>query len=145
VATEYEEKRRADGPQSVFQRGRWFMGLWPTGAWMSLATAVRRDPLAHDRVSRVVLAIERFRRAEGDRLPDALDDLVPRILDTLPHDPFPDAPPLYRRTDDGYVVYSVGPNLRDDGGDLRPPPIERGPGGEAYRPDPPDVGVVVTR
>lgn len=145
VVTAHEEKRRASEPQSVFQRGRWFMGVWPNTAWTSLAHAVRRDTLAHDRVTRTVLAIERFRRAEGGRLPESLDDLVPRILEALPHDPFTAAPPLYRRTADGYVVYSVGPNLKDDGGDLSLPPLEWDAQGTPYRSGPPDVGIVVTR
>lgn len=37
-------------------------------------------------------------------------------------DPFDGKPLRYRRLTDGVVVYSVGSNLSDDGGDLTVPP-----------------------
>lgn len=143
VVADLEARRRAEGPQRMLVPGRWFMGMPPTGAWQALLDAARRDPLAADRAARTALAIERFRRAEQDRPPDTLDVLVPRFLDALPVDPFTDQPVRYRRTADGYVVYSVGPNLRDDGGDLRQAPAERGATGMPFRPGSPDVGVEV--
>jgi len=37
-------------------------------------------------------------------------------LKALPIDPFSDKPLVYRRTEDGFILYSVGPNFEDDGG-----------------------------
>lgn len=61
------------------------------------------------------LALERFHLAHG-RLPDSLDELVPRFLGAVPADPMDGRPLRYRRLDRGHVVYSVGDDLTDDGG-----------------------------
>ncbi len=61
------------------------------------------------------LAAERYRQAEG-RWPERLDDLVPRYLDRVPADPFDDRPLRLKRTADGMVIYSIGPDEVDDGG-----------------------------
>lgn len=45
------------------------------------------------------------------------ESLVPEAVPVLPGDPFTDDKPLLtKRTDDGWVVYSVGPDGGDDGG-----------------------------
>jgi hypothetical protein len=69
----------------------------------------------------VAVAAERYRLAHGD-WPRAIADLVPGYLPAVPLDPFDDAPLRYRRTDSGAVIYSVGVDGRDDGGDPNPPP-----------------------
>jgi hypothetical protein len=48
--------------------------------------------------------------------PKSLSELVPRYFETTPIDPYSDRPLVYRRTADGYLLYSVGINGRDDGG-----------------------------
>ena len=45
-----------------------------------------------------------------------LADLVPDYLSEVPQDPFSGKPLLYRRNAKGYVLYSVGLDGRDDGG-----------------------------
>jgi len=46
-----------------------------------------------------------------------LDELVEAgLLEALPTDPFSDKPFVYKRTDDGFTLYSFGENLIDDGG-----------------------------
>jgi hypothetical protein len=69
----------------------------------------------------VALAAERYRLRHGD-WPRTLADLVPDYLLAVPLDPFDGAPLRYRRSDGGAVVYSVGEDGRDDGGDPNPPP-----------------------
>lgn len=54
-------------------------------------------------------------RAEQGGYPESLADLAIDD-DSMPKDPFNDEDFHYVRHDDGYVIYSVGPNLRDDGG-----------------------------
>lgn len=62
------------------------------------------------------LAAARYEREHG-RYPDALDDLVPEYLDSVPRDPFGAGEPLkYRRTETGAIIYSIGPNEIDHGG-----------------------------
>jgi Txe/YoeB family toxin of Txe-Axe toxin-antitoxin module len=41
---------------------------------------------------------------------------VEQVLDEIPNNPFTDEPLKYRRTKNGYIVYSVGQDLVDDGG-----------------------------
>ena len=63
--------------------------------------------------TRLVLAIRAFEATSG-RLPDALDDLVPAFIDAVPADDF-DGKPM-RWSKEKRIVYSVGPDLVDDGG-----------------------------
>jgi hypothetical protein len=66
---------------------------------------------------RVAIAAERYRLKYG-QWPDKLETLVPEFLAEVPGDPFNLPNPLRLvRTVDGLVVYSIGLNLRDDGGD----------------------------
>ncbi len=84
----------------------------------SLAKSASKDAAAlanlHD--VQTALAIERFRLANQDRLPDKLSDLVPAFLPAVPADPFNGEPLHYKKLSTGYEVYSVGPNRQDDGG-----------------------------
>jgi type II secretory pathway pseudopilin PulG len=61
------------------------------------------------RVARAALAIERYRLANA-RLPDTLPD-------SAPLDPFTGQPLRYKKLAKGYVVYSIGEDGKDDGGD----------------------------
>jgi hypothetical protein len=73
----------------------------------------------------LVCALERYRLAHG-QYPEALDALVPQFIAKLPHDIIGGQPLKYRRTDPpsqgpgaaggGFVLYSVGWNETDDGG-----------------------------
>lgn len=64
---------------------------------------------------RTALGIERHRLATG-KFPDALDELVPTYLSSLPADPFDGRPVRYKRTEKGFVVYSIGEDAEDNGG-----------------------------
>ena len=49
--------------------------------------------------------------------PDSLDAMVQAgLMKNLPLDPFSDKPLVYRKTGDGFALYSVGSNFTDDGG-----------------------------
>ena len=65
-------------------------------------------------------ALERFRLARG-AFPQALSELTPDFLPTLPTEIVNGEPYRYRRTDDGsFLLYSVGLDLRDDDGIIDP-------------------------
>ncbi len=66
----------------------------------------------------VVIALELFHRRHG-RYPATLDELVPSFLPAVPPDRFDGRPIRYRLRDGRPVIYSVGSDLKDDGG--RPP------------------------
>ena len=96
-------------------------------AWMSLMTkSTTRDAAeyfhtkrlrseAEMRLLRTDIAIELFRRKNA-RIPAALDELVPQFLDAVPVDPFGGKAFVYRQRTNSYLLYSIGPDKKDDGG-----------------------------
>jgi len=65
-----------------------------------------------------VLAIKRYDKDKSN-YPQSLDELVAAdYLKELPIDPYSDKPLVYRRTDDNFILYSVGLNFTDDGGQV---------------------------
>ena len=66
-------------------------------------------------MAQVAVAAERYRLATGG-LPDALEELVPEYLPSVPIDPFDGNPIRYRKTETGYVVYSIALDEVDGGG-----------------------------
>jgi hypothetical protein len=98
--------------------------------WPALARTLEIDIrcLAHARATQTALAVERYRLAEG-HLPQSVHNLVPSYMEIVPADPFNGQSLRYRTFKIGFVVYSVGEDLSDDGGaehGKRP----RGPEGE---------------
>jgi hypothetical protein len=65
--------------------------------------------------ARIGLACKIYRNRRG-KFPEALNDLSPEILTEIPLDPFTGESLIYRKEGDGFIVYSVGSNLKDDGG-----------------------------
>ncbi|MCS7303649.1 MAG: hypothetical protein NZ602_00895 [Thermoguttaceae bacterium] len=87
-----------------------------------LVPAIRHVYVAEDRAAmQRQLTICSFAlaayQAEQGRYPKQLEELVPRYLAAVPMDAFaPQKPLIYRRTEEGVILYSVGPNGKDDGG-----------------------------
>jgi hypothetical protein len=73
--------------------------------------AVARDE------TEIALALRACQAREG-KYPQRLADLSPKYLRSVPTDQFTDQPLIYRPDPDGagYLLYSVGPNNRDDNG-----------------------------
>jgi hypothetical protein len=65
----------------------------------------------------IALAAEHYRRECG-AWPDTLEKLRPKHLTAVPLDPYDGQPLRYHRLDDGAVIYSVGHDTIDDGGNL---------------------------
>jgi hypothetical protein len=64
------------------------------------------------------LAAERYRLKTG-HWPAKLEDLAPDFFDSVPRDPFQPAGPLRcKRVADGLIIYSVGPDGEDNGGNI---------------------------
>jgi hypothetical protein len=63
------------------------------------------------------LAAERYRLAHH-KWPEKLETLVPAFITEIPIDPFDGKHLRYRRLEDGIVVYSVGADEEDNGGNL---------------------------
>jgi len=66
-------------------------------------------------LANVAFALAGYRHDHG-KYPNRLAQLCPEYIDEVPLDAFSGDDLHYRRNGDGYLLYSVGPNMRDDGG-----------------------------
>jgi hypothetical protein len=85
----------------------------------------RRHIAAVFRCTEIVRAIQLYRVAHG-HWPESLEALVPKYLEKIPSDPFDGKQMRYRRWEQGVVVYSVGPDGIDNGGQIERPPSQQG-------------------
>lgn len=69
----------------------------------------------HEEVTLAAIAITRYRK-DHDEFPENLGALVPRYVNAVPVDPLNESPLKYDRTDDGYLVYSIGLDGIDNNG-----------------------------
>jgi hypothetical protein len=86
----------------------------------AIANGVKRFATAQASVdlARVACALERYRLAHGE-YPEMLDALAPQFIEKIPHDIINGQPLHYRRTEAGqFILYSVGWNETDDGGQI---------------------------
>ncbi|MFQ6034642.1 MAG: hypothetical protein ACE5NM_02195, partial [Sedimentisphaerales bacterium] len=61
--------------------------------------------------------LKRWRMEIGE-YPASPDELVAAgFLKELPMDPYTDRPLIYKKMDDNFTLYSIGPNFTDDGGE----------------------------
>ena len=65
--------------------------------------------------AQIGIACKIYKNANGI-FPVSLDLLTPGILKEIPPDPFTGEPFVYRPQDGGLIVYSLGSNLKDEGG-----------------------------
>jgi uncharacterized membrane protein len=87
----------------------------------SIGAATTRDVQirARLRCARVALAIERY-RLKHKKLPKTLAVLAPKFIKELPADPFTGKGLMLKLgKEKGYMVYSVGQNQKDDGGEAK--------------------------
>ena len=65
-----------------------------------------------------LLAVSRYRLETG-QYPVSLQELVQKgYLKEVPVDVYSDKPIVYKQKDDSFILYSLGPNLKDDGGQV---------------------------
>jgi hypothetical protein len=74
--------------------------------------------------ARIAVALERH-WLRHRAYPERLDALVPEFLDRIPHDLFDGQPMRYRREGEGFVLWSVGFDGKDDNA----APLQFGPKG----------------
>jgi hypothetical protein len=91
---------------------------------LSRVITIDTRTIAHLRAARTGLAVQRYRLAKG-ALPDTLAELVPAYLDSAPIDPFDGRSLRYEKRGTGFVIYSIGEDLSDDGGTEKPKYEER--------------------
>lgn len=68
------------------------------------------------RTAYAATAVERYRLKNGAP-PAKLSDLAPAFLEAVPEDPFDGQPLRYKPLENGYIIYSIGENGKDDGGE----------------------------
>ena len=83
-------------------------------AFDQLLLVSRRSALLCD-ATRIVVALERHRRKHGE-WPATLEAIDPAILAEVPNDDFTGEPFIYRLLDGEPLLYSIGTNGVDDGG-----------------------------
>ena len=87
--------------------------VWPI--MRGRADAVFRSK-AHYEAAITILALERW-SLDKNEYPQSLNELIEGgYLVKLAMDPYSDKPLVYRRTDNGFILYSVGADFDDDGG-----------------------------
>jgi len=109
-----------DAPkQNLYNRLRYLC----SGMTFSIGSNTTRKSMQIETQRRMLvtaIAIERWKLRRG-RYPGSLDELVPELLSTMPVDLMNNQPLSYKLTKDGVgLVYSVGDDARNDGGDPIP-------------------------
>jgi hypothetical protein len=74
-----------------------------------------KTAVAHTYLLEAELALRVYQSEQG-RVPVRLDELVPNYLSKVPSDPFSGKTMIYRPHGTNWLLYSVGPDLVDDGG-----------------------------
>jgi hypothetical protein len=65
---------------------------------------------------RQALALKIF-KAEHGAYPEKLEEIIPGIMSKLPTDYFSGKNFVYRKNGEGFILYSIGKNKKDDGGE----------------------------
>jgi hypothetical protein len=111
----HAESDAIDDKLNEFLSGNIFLGV--------LAPALARiNEIAHRNKTEVcatltLLALLRYERDKGSYPNDLQQLITAGYLRQLPIDSFSDKPLSYRKTEDNFILYSVGPNFTDEGGE----------------------------
>ncbi len=121
---------------AILERDReWSRQAYGVWRWMWMRIIMRKDLRAGEasfekkqarsvaalRLVMTELAIRGYQGKNG-KPPTALAELVPAWLPAVPLDPFSNEPLVYRISTNSYLLYSVGPDGKDDQGT----PLKRG-------------------
>ncbi len=90
------------------------MGLFLPG--LAGRTTQEAECLARLRLATAAVALQQFRADHSGASPDALSQMTPQYLPSVPEDPFDGQPLRLVRKDQNYILYSIGPDLTDGSG-----------------------------
>jgi hypothetical protein len=119
MTTRVTALERTNAVSEIFQRFGFADFGEMFGFGSALATSVRKVETMEVTKGIIVtaIALKRFQLANG-HLPEKLSKLVPKFLESVPLDAVDGQPLRYRRNADGtFLLYSVGQDGIDDGGD----------------------------
>jgi hypothetical protein len=85
-------------------------------ATIQAENAQTRARIRRDQV-RIGFAMATF-HAETGKYPKSLDELAPKYLSEIPLDPYTQKSFVYLPRDASFLIYSFGPNAKDDGGKM---------------------------
>lgn len=105
------------GPLRLVREHRLFARLIIPAVSSSVSKAARTQSDVD--LAGAACALERFRLANG-QYPEKLDQLVPTFLAKVPKDVIDGKTLRYERKDNRFLLYSIGWNAKDDGGEFPP-------------------------
>ena len=109
------------GRPFLYARTKWVTGalLFAIGSYREITwDLVDLARMSHE-IETLAVSLACF-HAESGRWPTELKELCPSLLKTIPIDRFSGKPLIYRPSKDGYLLYSIGRNRKDDGGQNPP-------------------------
>ena len=103
VKTNYEQ----------IQKENPFIKMW---AFNIRALRIAANSRANLNATVTILGILRY-KADNHQYPDSFSELVVKgYIDAIPDDPYSDGQIVYKRTDNSFLLYSLGADFDDDGG-----------------------------
>jgi hypothetical protein len=86
---------------------------------LKTAAAKEAECLVSLRLGMTAMALEQFRATHDNRYPATLAEITSGPSAAASVDPFDGQPLRYRKKGSGYLLYSIGPDLKDDGGERK--------------------------
>jgi hypothetical protein len=109
--------KTADEMYESLQNYRFFLLQIFMPATARVSGIVYRGKMVHESTKTIVALL--LWKIEKNQYPATHDELVKAgFLEELPMDAFSDKPLVYKKTDDDFILYSVGFNFTDDGGEF---------------------------
>jgi hypothetical protein len=93
----------------------WARGWWQNRQMLGISETKHQTMIAHERLIAGELALSCYQLEHGHP-PARLEELATNYLSNVPQDPFSDQPMIYRPQGTHWLLYSVGPDGVDDGG-----------------------------
>jgi len=90
-----------------------FIKMW---AFNIRALRIAANSRANLNATATILGILRY-KADSQQYPDSLSELVVKgYIEAVPDDPYGDGKIVYKQTDNGFLLYSLGADFDDDSG-----------------------------
>lgn len=111
-----DAKSALNASDNMIAQWRWYaLGTRAIQPGAGRFVILRELSAAHIGLAQWALALRVYQIEKGS-YPDSLDQVRKAVGWRLPEDPFSGKDFIYRRDGQGYVLYSIGPDLKDDGG-----------------------------
>jgi hypothetical protein len=120
-ATKLPEEAQTEAFRKLEEKVRTNLGASPSYGFILGPAKDLKATQTRLRCAIAAVAAERYRLKHEKTWPRGLDDIVKEgLLKEMPKDPYDGKPLRFKRTPTGVVVYSVGPDMIDNGGKFAP-------------------------